>query len=457
MVKPRILIVEDEDKMRRILELILSPDGYQIDLAQDGAKALSLLERFTYDLVITDLKMPVVDGMEVLKAVNKLSVDVPVVVITAYGSVGSAVEAMKGGAFDYITKPFEKEEIRIVASKAIAYGMLRKENMYLREEIGKRYPFDEFIGNSQKMREVYAQVGQVAATNSTVLITGESGTGKELLARSIHHGSPRSSGPFIPINCASIPDTLLESELFGFEKGAFTGAEKTKPGKLELAHRGSLFLDEIGEMSPHLQAKLLRALQERSFERLGGTKTVEVDIRLIVATNKNLGDLVGKGKFREDLFYRLNVFPINIPPLRERAEDIPLLALHFLDRYSAEMNKNIKGISREAMDILLSYTWQGNVRELQNVVERAVILCREGEIAPKEINLCHSEEINILQKLKMLIPPSGISLDEIEKNLIIAALELTGYNQIKATHLLHITRNTLRYRMEKYSIPSNPS
>lgn len=457
MVKPRILIVEDEDKMRRILELILSPDGYQIDLAQDGAKALSLLERFTYDLVITDLKMPVVDGMEVLKAVNKLSVDVPVVVITAYGSVGSAVEAMKGGAFDYITKPFEKEEIRIVASKAIAYGMLRKENMYLREEIGKRYPFDEFIGNSQKMREVYAQVGQVAATNSTVLITGESGTGKELLARSIHHGSPRSSGPFIPINCASIPDTLLESELFGFEKGAFTGAEKTKPGKLELAHRGSLFLDEIGEMSPHLQAKLLRALQERSFERLGGTKTVEVDIRLIVATNKNLGDLVGKGKFREDLFYRLNVFPINIPPLRERAEDIPLLALHFLDRYSAEMNKNIKGISREAMDILLSYTWQGNVRELQNVVERAVILCREGEIAPKEINLCHSEEINILQKLKMLIPPSGISLDEIEKNLIIAALELTGYNQIKATHLLHITRNTLRYRMDKYSIPSNPS
>ncbi len=457
MVKPRVLIVEDEDKMRRILELILSPDGYHIDLAEDGSKALSLLDKFSYDLVITDLKMPVVDGMEVLKAINKLSPNVPVVVITAYGSVGSAVEAMKDGAFDYITKPFEKEEIRIVASKAIAYGVLRKENMYLREEIGKRYPLDEFIGNSQKMREVYAQVGQVAGTNSTVLITGESGTGKELLARSIHHGSPRSSGPFIAINCASIPDTLLESELFGFEKGAFTGADRTKPGKLERAHRGSLFLDEIGEMSPNIQAKLLRVLQERSFERLGGTKTVEVDIRLIAATNKNLRDLVEKGKFRDDLFYRLNVFPINIPPLRERAEDIPLLALHFLERYGEEMNKNVKGIAPGAMDILLSYPWHGNVRELQNVLERAVILARDGEITSKEINLCHSEEIDILQKLKMLIPPSGISLDEIEKNLIVAALEITGHNQIKAAKLLHISRNTFRYRMEKYGIISNPS
>ncbi len=456
MVKPRVLIVEDEEKMRRILELILSPDGYQIDLAEDGSKALSLLEKYPYDLVVTDLKMPVVDGMEVLRAVNKLSPVVPVVVITAYGSVGSAVEAMKDGAFDYITKPFEKEEIRIVASKAIAYGMLRKENMYLREEIGKRYSFDEFIGNSQKMREVYAQVGQVASTNSTVLITGESGTGKELLARSIHHGSPRASGPFIAINCASIPDTLLESELFGFERGAFTGADRTKPGKLERAHRGSLFLDEIGEMSPPIQAKLLRVLQERSFERLGSTKTVEVDIRLIAATNKNLRDLVEKGKFREDLYYRLNVFPINIPPLRERAEDIPLLALHFLERYSAEMNKNVKGIAPGAMDILLSYPWHGNVRELQNVLERAVILCRDGEIAPKDINLCHSEEIDILQKLKMLIPPSGISFEEIQKNLIIAALEITGHNQVKAAHLLHISRNTLRYRLEKYGIISGP-
>lgn len=455
MVKLRVLIAEDEDKMRRILELILSPDGYQIDLAQDGAKALSLLERYPYDLIITDLKMPNVDGMEVLKTVNKLSLDIPVVVITAYGSVESAVEAMKAGAFDYITKPFEKEEIRIVASKAIAYGRLKKENSYLREEIRQRYALDEFIGNSPKMKNVYDLASQVTGTSATVLITGESGTGKELLARAIHYGSPRSSAPFIPINCASIPDTLLESELFGFEKGAFTGAEKMKPGKLELAHRGTLFLDEIGEMSPSIQAKILRVLQERSFERLGSTKKIEVDIRLIAATNKNLREFVEKRQFREDLFYRLNVFPMHIPPLRERKEDIHLLALYFLKKFNQEIGKDIQGISQNALDVLLSYNWNGNVRELQNVLERAVIVCKGKELTPQDINLCSGEETDMLSKLKMLIPPSGISLEDIEKNLIIAALDMTNNNQVKAATLLHITRNTLRYRMEKFGITSN--
>jgi DNA-binding NtrC family response regulator len=454
MVKLRVLIAEDEDKMRRILELILSPDGYQIDLAQDGAKALSFLERSAYDLIITDLKMPNVDGMEVLKTVNKLSLDIPVVVITAYGSVESAVEAMKAGAFDYITKPFEKEEIRIVASKAIAYGRLRKENSYLREEVRRRYALDEFIGNSPKMKNVYDLAGQVTGTSSTVLITGESGTGKELLARAIHYGSPRSSSPFIPINCASIPDNLLESELFGFEKGAFTGAEKMKPGKLELAHRGTLFLDEVGEMSAIIQAKILRVLQERSFERLGSTKNIEVDIRLIAATNKNLREFVEKRQFREDLFYRLNVFPIHIPPLRERNEDIHLLALYFLKKFNQEMGKNILGISQEAIDMLLSYHWHGNVRELQNVLERAVIVCKGAELAPQDINLCSAEDTYILNRLKMLIPPGGISLEDIEKNLIIAALDMANNNQVKAANLLHITRNTLRYRMEKFGITS---
>lgn len=452
-MKSRILIAEDEDKMRRILELILGPDGYQIDLAQDGAKALSLLERSAYDLIITDLKMPNVNGMEILKTVNKLSLDVPVVVITAYGSVESAVEAMKAGAFDYIIKPFEKEEIRIVASKAIAYGRLRRENRYLREEVRRRYALDEFVGNSQKMKNVYDLAGQVAGTSSTVLISGESGTGKELLARAIHYGSPRSSAPFIAINCASIPDTLLESELFGFEKGAFTGAEKMKTGKLELAHRGTLFLDEIGEMSPAIQAKMLRVLQEKSFERLGGTKSIEVDIRLIAATNKNLHEFVEKRQFREDLFYRLNVFPIHIPPLRERKEDINLLAMYFLKKFNHEIGKSIQGISQAALDELLSYPWHGNVRELQNVLERAVIVCKGTELAPQDINLCSGEDANsMIGRLKMLISPGGISLEDIEKNLIIAALDISNNNQVKAANLLHITRNTLRYRMEKFGI-----
>ncbi len=453
MANPRILIVEDESKMRRILELMLSPDGYTIDLAEDGIKALSFLEKRSYDLIITDLKMPNLDGMELIKTINKIPLNILVIVITAYGSVESAVEAMKQGAFDYITKPFEKEIIRIVVSKAIAHSIMRRENSYLREEIGKRYALNELVGNSPKMRDVYELVSQVAGTASTVLITGESGTGKELLARAIHYGSPRAAGPFVAVNCASIPDTLLESELFGYEKGAFTGADKAKPGKLELAHRGSLFLDEIADMSPNIQAKLLRVLQERAFEKLGSTKTIEVDIRLIAATNKNLQELVEKQRFRQDLYYRLNVFPIEAPPLRDRAADIPLFALHFIAKFSKKMGKAIQGISSEAMAILQSYSWPGNVREMQNVLERAVILCKDTEITPMEINLGRVEDSSLLQRVKAMIPAGGISLDEIKKNFIIAALDMTNNNQIKAANLLCITRNVLRYQMEKYNIP----
>jgi DNA-binding NtrC family response regulator len=457
MVNSRILIVEDESKMSRIMELILSPDRYSVDFAEDGRKALSLLEQYSYDLIITDLKMPNLDGMEMIRTIKKIPLDTPVIVITAFGSVESAVEAMKLGAFDYITKPFEKEMIRIVVSKAIAHSTLRKENAYLREEVLQSCDSPEFVGNSSKMKAVYELAGQVAETASTVLITGESGTGKELLARAIHHGSARANGPFIAVNCASIPDTLLESEFFGFEKGAFTGADKSKRGKFELADGGSLFLDEIAEMSLLIQSKLLRVLQEKSFEKLGGVKTIGVDIRFITATNKNLQKLVERKLFRQDLYYRLNVFPIVLPPLRERKEDIPLLAAHFIAKFSREMGKTIQGISSDAVSILDSYPWPGNVRELQNVIERAIILCRGKELTPSEINLLNTETTGIHdgglhQRLKTIIPTHGISLEEVEKGLITAALQMSGNNQVKAAGLLKITRNTLRYRMGKFGI-----
>lgn len=452
-MNPRILIVEDEDKMRRILEIMLSGDGYRIDTAEDGLKALSLCEKNSYSLIVTDLKMSPMDGLTLMKKLRKVSPDVPVIVVTAFGSVETAVEAMKEGAFDYITKPFDREQIRILVSKALSYGSLRKENTYLREEVRRRATFEDFVGNSPNMREIYRLAGQVAGANSTVLVTGESGTGKDLLAKAIHHASLRNNGPFIAINCASIPETLLESELFGFEKGAFSGADHTKPGRLEIAEHGTLFLDEIGDMPQSLQAKLLRVLQDKSFERLGGTKTVEVDVRIIAAKNKNISALVQEGHFRDDLYYRLSVFPIHIPPLRERRDDIPLLAIYFLRRFTGEMGKAIRSFSEEALGMLLSYTWPGNVREFQNVIERAVILCKGDEISPGDIVLGSGAPADILHKYRTLIPPEGISLEEVEKGLIVAALQMTGNNQVKAANLLKITRNTLRYRMEKFGIP----
>jgi DNA-binding NtrC family response regulator len=450
---PRILIVEDEEKMRRILDIMLSGDGYLVDTAEDGLKALSLCEKNSYSLIVTDLKMSPMDGLTLMRKLRKVSPEIPVIVVTAFGSVETAVEAMKEGAFDYITKPFDREEIRILVSKALSYGSLRKENSYLREEVRRRATFEDFVGNSQNMRGIYTLAGQVAGANSTVLITGESGTGKDLLARAIHHSSLRNNGPFVAINCASIPETLLESELFGFEKGAFSGADHAKPGRLEVAEHGTLFLDEIGDMPQSLQAKLLRVLQDRSFERLGSTKTIEVDVRIIAATNKNIGALVQEGRFREDLFYRLSVFPIHIPPLRERRDDVPLLAIYFLRRFNEEMGKAIAGFSENAINMLLSYTWPGNVREFQNVIERAVILCKGSEISTDVIVLGAGVPADTLHKYRALIPAEGISLEEVEKGLIVAALQMTGNNQVKAANLLKITRNTLRYRMEKFGIP----
>jgi DNA-binding NtrC family response regulator len=452
MNHPRILIVDDEKKMRRILQIILKDQGYKIDLAQDGNEAWQHFQRTSYDLVITDLKMPGKDGMELLRLINKKNSDVPVIVITAYGGVESAVKAIKAGAFDYITKPFENEEIRIVVSKAISYSRLQNENRYLREAVGVKYGFDHFIGDSPNIRGVRKLAAQVAQTASTVLIQGESGTGKELLARLLHFNSPRSARPFVPFNCGALPDTLLESELFGYEKGAFTGAHKQKPGRFEIADTGTIFLDEVGDMSREAQVKMLRVLEEMTFERLGGSHPLKVDVRIIAATNRDLKQLVNEGAFRTDLYYRLNIFPIYIPPLRDHKEDIPVLVRHFLEQFAGEIGKQVKGTSPDAMNLLISHPWRGNVRELHNCLERAMILCNRQSVEPEDL-LLDREPLNPTAPFGNIhIPVEGISLEEVEQFLIKQALAMAKNNQTRAATLLKISRNTLRYRMEKYDI-----
>src|SRR5438876_1864253 len=371
---PAILIVEDEAKMRRLLELNLGEDGFTTLSAGDAEAGLKLLRENSVDLVVTDLKLPGMNGLEFLQAIKRQNAALPVVVMTAFGSVETAVEAMKAGASDYVLKPFSLTEMRMVIHKELDVRNLREENRSLREALGKRYAHPNVGPRSPKMHEVLATVERVAPTNSTVLLGGESGVGKDLIARAIHEKSRRARGPFIKINSSAIPESLLESELFGYEKGAFTGANASKPGKFELADKGTLFLDEIGDVPPAIQVKLLRVLQEREFERLGGTRTVKVDVRLIAATNRDLRAALEEGTFREDLYYRLNVVPIDIAPLRERREDIPDLVHLFITRFSAESVKKITGVKPEALQMLVNHHWPGNVRELQNVVERSAAL-----------------------------------------------------------------------------------
>src|SRR5579872_408482 len=382
-----ILIVEDEARMRRLLELDLSEAGYQTFSAGDAEKGLELLRREQIDLVLTDLKLPGPGGLEFLQAAKRLNGALPVVVMTAYGTVETAVEAMKAGASDYVLKPFSLAEMRLVVQKELDVRRLREENRTLREALGRHYNYPNIVGRSAKMQEVLALAERVAATPSTVLIGGESGVGKDLIARLIHQRSSRSSGPFIKINSTAIPENLLESELFGYEKGAFTGATTSKPGKFELADKGTLFLDEIGDVPPATQVRLLRVLQEREFERLGGTKTVKVDVRLIAATNRDLRAALEQGTFREDLYYRLNVVPIDIAPLLERREDIPDLANLFVARFAGDSGKVIEGITPEAMQILVNYHWPGNVRELQNVIERACALSKGPTLEAADIHI----------------------------------------------------------------------
>jgi len=384
-MREKILIVDDEERMRRVLQMMLEREGYEVKLAEHGAEALSLLAQEPFDLLITDMRMPEMNGLELLKNIKKIDERIPVIIITAYGTIQNAVEAMKHGAYDYILKPFDMEEMKTIISRALELERLRREREFLREEVWQQYRFEDLIGRSPAMRNIFSQITRIAKTKSTVLITGESGTGKELVARAIHINSPRANAPFVAINCAALPENLLESELFGHVKGAFTGAVESHPGKFERADGGTLFLDEVSSMSPALQAKLLRVLETQEFERVGGTNTIKVDVRIIAATNKNLEELIREGKFREDLYFRLNVVPIKIPPLRERREDIPLLVRHFVEKFCKEMGKKIKSISKAAMEALVEYDWPGNVRELQNIIERAVVLSEGDTITVNDL------------------------------------------------------------------------
>src|ERR1700732_2043803 len=416
-----ILIVEDEARMRRLLELDLSEAGYQTFSSADAEKGLDLLRREQIDLVLTDLKLPGLGGLEFLQAAKRLNGALPVVVMTAYGSVETAVEAMKAGASDYVLKPFSLAEMRLVVQKELDVRRLREENRTLREALGRHYNYPNIVGRSAKMQEVLPLFERGAATPSTLLIGGESGVGKDLIAHLIHQRSSRSSGPFVKINSTAIPENLLESELFGYEKGAFTGAAASKPGKFELADKGTLFLAEIGGVPPAIQVKLLRVLQEREFERLGGTRTVKVDVRLVAATNRDLRAALEEGSFREDLFYRLNVVPIDIAPLRERKEDIPSLVHLFISRFSAESAKPVTGITPEAMQILVNYHWPGNVRELQNILERACALAKGTILEASYMHLDLRPARGTDSANHFL--PEGMTLEQWEDEMIQEALK----------------------------------
>ena len=450
----KILIVDDDPEILEIIADILREGGYAVDTAPDGVKAIRYIDAESYDLVITDLNLPEMDGMMVLKHVVDQSPDTMCIILTGYGTIKSAVEAIKTGAFDYITKPIKSGEILMVVEKALRYKHLERENILLRRQLRKKYRFENFVGDSKPIQKVFELIEKVADTDSTVLITGESGTGKELIAKAIHYNSYRRDNTMVVINCGAIPEELLESELFGHEKGAFTGAHKSRIGRFELANEGTIFLDEIGDMSPNLQVKLLRVLQEQKFERVGSTRTIKVDIRIIAATNKNLISSVNKGTFREDLYYRLNVIPIKVPPLRHRKSDIPLLVDFFLKKLNEEKGEPIKEFRPEAIDALLQYDWRGNVRELENLVERVIILADGDEIELDDISESIKGRARTIESFEATIPPNGgilfdHAVEEYEKKLILQALSETNWVTTKAAKLLNINRTTLIEKMKK--------
>jgi len=448
-----ILIVDDEKNYRVVLSAFLSVEGYEMLTADSAQEALEAVESVDLDLVLTDMKMPVMDGIELLKQIKGKNPHLPVVMMTAYGTVERAVEAMQLGAFNFIQKPFQNEALKQMVHNAISTYVVLKENQRLLQDLEGRYRFDNIIGKSKPMREIFDMVQRVAHTKATVLITGESGSGKELIAKAIHYNSPRRNRPFVAVSCAALTETLLESELFGHERGAFTGATAMKKGRFELADGGTLFLDEIGEIPATVQVKLLRVLEEMTFERVGGTKTIDFDIRLVAATNKDLKKEVEDNRFREDLYFRLNVVNIILPPLRERSEDIPLLATHFLNKYAREADREEVTISPEAMRFLCNHRWPGNVRQFENAIERAVLLSRDDEITltdlPKELLGFADLEMPIdWQKLSNL--PE--TLDAIEKKLIQKALALSDNVQARAANLLNIPRANLQYRLKKHGL-----
>lgn len=459
-MKSRILVVDDEESIREFLEIMLKKEGYEVNLAEDGAQAKDMLTKRSFDMVISDLQMPNMNGLELLKYVKDSNPDTVFMMITAFGTTETAVEAMKIGAYDYITKPFKIDEVRLNINNALRSRNLEVENRSLKKELVKEYSFQNVIGNSPIMHQIYDLIKRVSQAPTNILITGESGTGKEVVAKAIHYNGPLKDRPFITINCGAIPENLMESEMFGHKKGSFTGAVVDKAGLFEVADGGTLFLDEVGELPITIQVKLLRAIQERVIRRVGATEDMKVDVRIIAATNRNLEEMVQKGGFRQDLFYRLNVINIKTPPLRERKEDIPILAQHFLKKYNDKLTKNISGISVDAMEILKKYDYPGNVRELENMIERTVALEAGSTILPESLppmvnttsgrKMASSHEIEVTEE--------GVDLDkvmgQIEKELLIKAIHTAGGVKKRAAKLLNITFRSMRYRVEKYNLGS---
>ena len=442
----RVLVIEDEEKLRRVVQLQLQTSGYEVELAGTAEEGLALAERA--DLVLTDLRLPGMSGLAFLEKMHALRPGLPVVMMTAFGSVETAVEAMKKGAADFLVKPFSLDHLTAVAAKALEMQDLREENKRLKEELGGRYQLDSIVGRSAPMQEVFAMVLRVAPTRATVLLAGESGVGKDMIARAIHYHSPRKDKPFVKINCTAIPENLMESELFGYEKGAFTGANMTKPGKFELADTGTVFLDEIGDVPMAIQVKLLRILQEREFERLGSNKTRHIDVRVVAATNVDLRRALEEGTFREDLYYRLNVLPINIPSLRERRDDIPYLADHFIRKHAAELGAAELEMSVDATEKLMAYHWPGNVRELENVIERSLVLANGGRLEAADIRLDMAPRSRVAAGGgDTLFLPDGMTLDQYEETIIREAMRRAQGNKSQAARLLGLTRNALRYRL----------
>ena len=450
MASERILVVDDEDGMRRLLSRVLTREGYETSAVGSGAEALRLVASERFDLVVTDIKMPEMDGLQLLAELKEYEPSLPIIVITAYGTIENAVQALRSGAYDYIAKPFENDEIKLTVAKAFERERLLAENRYLHAELEGRYDFSGIVGGSLAMQQVYDMASSVAVSNANVLITGESGTGKELLARSIHYSSLRKEKPFVVLNCAAISEGVLESELFGHEKGAFSGALDTRKGRFERADQGTLFIDEVAEMSMAAQVKLLRVIQEHEFERVGGNKTISVDVRIVAATNKKLEEQVKNGNFREDLYYRLNVVNINVPPLRSRREDVEPLSRFFLEKYTAETGKKITDLSPRALSCLLAHDWPGNVRELQNAIERAVVLSKGSVLTPRDF----PQGMQGDDQICLQIPEKGGSLtdilEDLERQLIIQTLQREDGSQTRAAETLGIKRTTLRYKMEKY-------
>jgi two-component system response regulator HydG len=452
--KTKIFIVDDDPGHLVSLKTIIRSWGYMVETADDGGAAVDMVKSMPMDLILMDVRMATMSGIEALKQIKAYNPTIPIIIMTAYSSVDTAVAAMKSGAYDYLIKPLDFEVLKLAVERASEHAGLKEENRALKEHLRGDYDIQNIIGRSQSMKNLMEMVSMVAPSDATVLITGESGTGKELIARSLHYNSPRREKPLVVVNCAAIAETLLESELFGHEKGAFTGADKRHEGRFFLANHGTIFLDEIGEMPSTMQAKLLRVLQEREIQRVGGEKTIKVDVRVVAATNRDLEADVAKGQFREDLFYRLNVMPLNVPPLRKRQEDIPLLAQHFSDKFADKNRKTVKGFVPLAMDMLLNYDWPGNVRELENAMERAVILLSGEYITETQLPLNITEKYPDLETLAAIAAPitdGTRSLEEIEKEAILATLKASEGNKAEAARRLGVTRKTLHNKLKSYA------